>query len=254
MIIDLMTVLAETVQANLRPAVLTFLRVGAAMAVLPAFGEQSVPTRIRLVIALAFTGIVAPSVAAEFQGKALLLPAFAEVCAGLLLGLMLRIMVLALQTAAAIAAQSASLSQLFAGAGAEPQPALGTLFTIAALALAVQAGLHVKVAQLLIHSYTLLPAGHLPAAADVAQWGVTDMGRAMALAFSLAAPFVIASVLWNVALGVVNRAMPQLMVSFIGAPALALGGLILTAITTPFILALWLSHLDQRLAQPFAQP
>lgn len=254
MIIDLMTVVAEDMQANLRPAILTFLRVGAAMAVLPAFGEQSVPARIRLVIALAFTAIVAPAVATEFQGDTLLIPALAEVLAGLLLGLLLRIMVLALQTAAAIAAQSASLSQLFVGAGAEPQPALGTLFTIAALALAVQAGLHVKVAQLFIHSYAVLPAGRLPIAADVAQWGVADMGRAMALAFSLAAPFVIASVLWNVALGVVNRAMPQLMVSFIGAPALALGGLILTAIATPFILALWLSHLDQRLIQPFAQP
>jgi len=39
-----------------------FLRVGAAMAVLPAFGEQIVPARVRLGLAIAFTAIVAASV------------------------------------------------------------------------------------------------------------------------------------------------------------------------------------------------
>ena len=37
-----------------------FLRVAAITAMLPAFGEQSVPARIKLVIALAFTLVVAP--------------------------------------------------------------------------------------------------------------------------------------------------------------------------------------------------
>ena len=46
----------------LLPALLVFLRVGAAMALLPAFGEQAVPQRLRLILALAFTAIVAPAV------------------------------------------------------------------------------------------------------------------------------------------------------------------------------------------------
>jgi len=41
------------------------LRVGAAMALLPAFGELVVPQRIRLVLALAFTAIISPAVAAD---------------------------------------------------------------------------------------------------------------------------------------------------------------------------------------------
>ena len=53
------------------------------------------------------------------------------------------------------------------------------------------------------------------------------MGRTFALAFSLAAPFVTAALLYNIALGVINRAMPQLSVTFIGAPALTAGGLLL---------------------------
>ena len=41
----------------------TFLRVGPALSLLPAFGEQSVPMRVRLALALAFTAIAAPAVA-----------------------------------------------------------------------------------------------------------------------------------------------------------------------------------------------
>lgn len=249
---DLLALAVEQAQGALRPAVMTFLRVGAAMAVLPAFGEASIPARIRLALALAFTAIVAPAAAAQHAAGPVLLPALAEVLAGLLIGLSLRLLVLALQTAAAIAAQSASLAQLFATAGAEPMPALGTLLTMAALALAVAADLHVRLAALFILSYDLLPAGRIPAPAHVAEWGIAAIGRAFGLAFSLALPFVIAALLWNVALGVINRAMPHLMVAFVGAPALAWGSLLLAAFAAPVMLQVWLAAFDAAVASPFA--
>ncbi|ESW62499.1 MAG: flagellar biosynthesis protein FliR [Rhodobacter sp. CACIA14H1] len=248
---DLLSLAVEQANGALRPAVLTFLRVGAAMAVLPAFGEIRIPARIRLAAAIAFTAIVAPVTAHHHADGPFVLPALAETLAGLLVGLSLRLMVLALQTAAAIAAQAASLSQLFASAGAEPMPALGTLLTLAALALAVQAGLHVRLAELFVLSYDLLPAGRIPAAADVADWGVSAVGHATALAFSLALPFVIAALLWNIALGIVNRAMPHLMVAFVGAPALAWGGLLVAALAAPFLLQVWLAAFRGLLSDPF---
>ena len=73
-----------------------------------------------------------------------------------------------------------------------------------------------------------------------------------ALAFMLAAPFVIASLIYNLALGAINRAMPALMVSMIGAPALTLGALALMAVATPVILAAWLDAFSDHLARPFA--
>ncbi len=244
--------LSGLAEGVLRPLMLTFLRVGAVMALLPAFGEQSVPARIRLVLALAFTAIVGPAVMDRHGVGPMLLPALAEVLAGLLIGLALRLLVLALQMAGTIAAQTASLSQLFASAGAEPQPVAATLFTMAGLALAVQAGLHVRVAELMILSYDLFPAGRIPLAEDVARWGTAQGARALSLSLALAAPFVIASTLWNVALGVLNRAMPQLMVSFIGAPALALGALGLLALATPLLLPVWLQALHATLHNPVA--
>ena len=238
----------------LRIAVLVFLRVGAAVFLMPAFGEATVPQRVRLVLALAFTAIVAPAVAPHLAltPDDWLGPAGIEVLAGLALGIGLRLFVLALQMAGAIIAQASSLSQLFGGATPEPQPAIGNLLTMASLALAVLSGLHVKAASLLILSYDILPAGRLPSVADLADWGVMRVAQSMVLAFSLAAPFVIASVLYNFALGIINKAMPQLSVSLVGAPALTAGTLVLMAIVVPLVLSIWLGGFNGFLANPFA--
>ena len=234
--------------------VLVFLRVGSAVALMPAFGEQTIPARVRLAAALAFTAIVAPAVATTVRanGTALLLSAGNEVLAGLALGLGMRLYIMALQMAAVIIAQATSLSQLFGGATPEPQPAIGNLLTVASLALAVATGLHVKVASLLILSYDLLPTGHLPRAGDMAHWGLGQIAHAFALGFMLAAPFVIGSVIYNVALGIINRAMPQLMVTLVGAPVLTAGGLVLMAVTIPLILSFWVGGFDSFLAHPLA--
>jgi len=233
-----------------------FLRVGAAMALLPAFGEQAVPQRVRLCLALAFTAIVAPAVAPGLTGpEAGLWPLMlTETLTGLALGVALRLFVHALQIAGAIAAQATSIAQLFAGAGPEPQPAIGYILTMAGLALAVAAGLHVRIAEYLILSYDILPAGKFPVAGDMADWGMVQVARAFGLGFSLAVPFVIAAFLYNLALGIINRAMPQLMVSFVGAPALSAGGLVLLVLTAPLALAAWLAALNGFLSAPFTVP
>ena len=230
---------------------LVFLRIGAALSLMPAFGEQTVPQRVRLVLALAFTAVITPAVAPALTPGPVAAAIAAEVVAGLLIGIGLRLMVIALQIAGTIAAQAASLTQVFGGLGAEPQPAMANLFVIAGLALAVMAGLHVRAAELVILSYDLLPPGRLPGPGDVAEWGLDRIVRVFALGFSLAAPFVIASVLYNAALGVINKAMPQLMVFFVGAPALTLGGLVLLAMTTPLLLGVWTQALSDHLAAPF---
>ncbi len=228
---------------------LVFLRVGAAMATLPAFGEQSVPRRIKLVLTVMFTAAIAPAVVPDLQGVSLVDGFGPEVLIGLVMGLVVRFFVQALMMAGTIAANSTSLSQLFPS-GAEAQPAISKLLVMAGLALAVQNDLHLRLVAFLILSYDLLPGGVWPSAGLVAEWGVAQISRAFSLAFMIAMPFVIASLLYNVALGVINRAMPQLMVSFVGAPALSLGGLILLALVTPLALGVWLHAFNAFLAAP----
>lgn len=231
---------------------LVFMRVGSAMSLLPAFGEQSVPQRVRLILALAFTAVVAPALQiSPDAAQAGVLPLLMETVIGLMLGISLRLFIHALQMAGTMMAQATALSQMFGGAGPEPQPAIGNLLIMAGLAVAVSTGLHVRVAELLILSYQILPAGQLPGAEDAAHWGLSQISHVFSLAFCLAAPFTIAALLYNIALGIINRAMPALMVSMIGAPALTAGGLVLMAVSTPLALALWSRALQGFLAAPF---
>jgi flagellar biosynthetic protein FliR len=52
-------------------------------------------------------------------------------------------------------------------------------------------------------------------------------------------------------LGVINRAMPQLMVTLIGAPALTAGGLMLLLLAAPVMLAVWAEAFGTFLLDPF---
>jgi flagellar biosynthetic protein FliR len=112
-------------------------------------------------------------------------------------------------------------------------------------------GLHVRLAEALIGSYAAFPPGTLPTPSIIAEWGLARVGHAFALAFTLAAPFVIASFIYNLALGVINKAMPQLMVAFVGAPAITAGGLILMFLCMPLMLSVWADGLLGFLASPY---
>ena len=242
-----------------------FARVGAMATLLPGIGDRALPMRLKLAAAVAFTAVIWPVVAetavpagaalAERGPGALALALVAEAAAGLVLGLAVRLIVMALQVAGAIAAQSTAVAQI-AGADVapDPLPAIGAILTVAATALAMAAGLHVKAAAALAGSYAVLPLGVLPPAADAAAWATARVGEAFGLAVALASPFAAASLLYNLALGAINRAMPQLMVAFVGAPAITLGALILLSMLAPEMLGHWLERLDAALADPFGGP
>ncbi len=236
--------IAQWAQTVIGAATLVFIRVGAVMALLPAFGEQAVPRRIKLGATLAFTAIVAPLVLPLYpdnleQSQVVgMIPS--EVIAGLSIGILFRLFVIALQIAGTIAGQSTSLSQIFgAGVGVEPQPTFSTLLVMAGLCLAVIAGLHVYVVQALILSYEIFEPGRAVPSTDLYEWGVSKIAASFALGFTLAGPFVLISVVYNLGLGVINKAMPQLMVAFVGAPAISFAGMVMLLIAAPFLLDVW---------------
>lgn len=253
---DLAALLSGTGQTALLAAFIVFLRVGGAMAVFPLFGEATIPTRVRLALAIAFTLVVAPATAdkvAPLAARGHIIGSFmlAEPAIGLAFGLVSRLMFMALSMCGAIIAQTTTLAQMFTFAGAEPSPAVSQVLAVAGLALAAVAGLHIRLAEGLIASYTLLPPGSLPNATVLNGWAMSHIAAAVNLSFGLAMPFLIASTLYSLATGVINRALPQLMVSMIGAPAQVLGALMLLAVGIPVILDVWQGHLATALSDPF---
>ncbi len=87
---------------------LVFSRVGAMLMLAPAFGENAIPSRIRLGFALIFSMIVYPLVADKLPAIPQNLTAMGfmvlrEVAVGLILGGIARMIVMATQTAGSLA-------------------------------------------------------------------------------------------------------------------------------------------------------
>ncbi len=245
---------------SLNALMLVFVRVTAAISLFPAFGEQVIPSRVRLMVSIGFTLVVwpmvqqsLPQISDNLTGLAVLV--IIEAGIGFLIGISVRLMVMALQLAGSIAAQSTSISQI-AGAAAtpDPMPAIGNILVMAAMTLALVTGLHIKAAMSIASTYDILPMGTIPIAGDIAEWGIARSAAAFQFAFSMAAPFVIAALAYNLALGAINRAMPALMVAFIGAPAITAGAMLLLLLAGPAILSVWNDRLDAVLFDPLGMP
>jgi len=234
-----------------------FARVAAVAFLLPGIGERAVPSRIKLGGALSFSLIVTPMVlpqiaAVDTTPVETVRVIATEALAGLLIGISLRMMIFVIQITGTIAAQSLAVAQMFGGvASPEPEPIIATFLTLSVITLALTTGLHVKVALALAGSYGIAPFGLALPTADVAEWAAQSGRAAIDLAIGLALPFMILSFLYNLSLGAINRAMPQLMVAFIGAPAITGMGIGLLLLVTPVILTTWLAAFEAVLADPF---
>ncbi len=245
---------------SLAGLILVFVRVAAAVALMPGFGEQAIPSRVRLMAAIGFTLVVWPMVAPGLPAIDTALPVMGgliviEAGIGFLIGMSLRLMVMAIQFAGSVAAQSTAITQV-AGVGVtpDPMPAIGNILMLAGLTLALATGLHIKASLAIASTYDLFPLGTIPVAGDIAEWGIARVANVFAFGFTMAAPFVIASFAYNLALGAINRAMPTLLVAFVGAPLITAGALLILLLAAPAILTVWNQRLDMVLANPMGMP
>lgn len=234
-----------------------FLRIAAFMALFPGIGEQAVSTRVKVALAVAVSLAVAPVIPPVPKSSdlgALQPELFTEPLIGLLFGLGVRLFIIALQTAGTIAAQSTSLSQILGNASIEPIPAMAHILVISAICLAFVMDAHITAIELIVASYTIFPIGSIPLISDTTQWGISQVSHIFALSFTLAAPFVVFSLLYNLALGAISKAMPQLMVAFVGAPFITLGGLVLLLLSSPILLSVWYDAFNTFLTNPLSVP
>ena len=229
-------------------AFLVFCRMAGLSGLAPGFGERFMPLRVRLAAAIALTAMVWPLTQQHMNElpstlTGLIPLVVAETLIGAVFGILLRLTVLALQLAGSIAAQSVSVSQIMgAGATPDPMPALSNILTLAGLVLLMSSGLPLRIVWMLAESYQTIPPGLFPGASQLSPLGVAHVSTAFRIGLTIAIPFVLASLGYNIALGAINRAMPSLMVAFIGAPAITLGGLILLGFAGPAILVFWAQY------------
>jgi flagellar biosynthesis protein FliR len=220
-----------------------FARVGAVLMLLPVFSEESVPPRVRLMIAFGLSAgmwpIIAPKVAAAAQLDAVL-PAIivAEVMVGLAMGMIVKIMFSAASIAGSIISLQIGLSSVLVNdpAMGGMSPLLSRFLAVGAALVCMSLGVHHLWIGSIVQSYGAFPVGGLPPAEDFARLAVQVTTDAMSLALSLAAPVIIFGILFNVALGLAARVAPSIQIFFIAQPLNLLLGLALFASVVGLVL------------------
>jgi flagellar biosynthetic protein FliR len=96
------------------------------------------------------------------------------------------------------------------------------------------------------------PGGSLPAG-DMAQSYARAFARSFLIGVELASPFMVIGLLMYVALGLMQRLMPQVQLFLVALPIQIWGGLFLLAITVSTIMTLWLQYFDQSIATLFSR-
>jgi flagellar biosynthetic protein FliR len=208
------------------------LRSAALCSAAPLFGTRSVPSRVRLSLAVlvgtaAFLAADQPALAGWERTNVLLAVAFGETLRGLAAGLAAR---LCLEAAGAAGHAISAAMGLGFGAMIDPihgaeSNAISEILSFTALGLAVAIGVPREAVAWLCRSVIAAPPG---SAVDVGAWTslvVADATQSIALAVRVAYPVLVAVTTGHLALGLLNRVTPQLGIGNIGfAVAILAGG------------------------------
>jgi flagellar biosynthetic protein FliR len=229
---------------------LVFARTGAMVMLMPAVGEASVPPMVRLVLAMAISLALAPTVQSAYPQTApttstmLALLIAQEVTAGILVGTMARIIMSSLQVAGTLIATQTGLayaSTVDPTSHGEQSAIIANFFSMMAVVLIFATNLHHLAIAAVAGSYHLIPPGGTLPTGDMAELAIRLVSGAFALGFQLAAPFLVFGFALSVGLGVLAKLMPQLQIYMVAMPANILIGFILMALIIGSLMTVFLN-------------
>jgi flagellar biosynthesis protein FliR len=226
---------------------LVLARVGAMFALLPGLGETSVPAVVKagmiFVLTILLLPVIEPGLPPRPENEVSLgLMVLTELANGLWFGWLARVLVISLPYAGQVIADFAGLANVLL-----PSPELGAQTTAVSRfyemmvpTLIFSSDLYKALLSALAGYYRLVPAGSLAGGSDNAATSVAVIAECFDLALRLAAPFFVASVAWNMALGLITRLVPRLPVFFVALPGQIWLGLLLLAIVAAPTIGAWM--------------
>ncbi|AQS88208.1 flagellar biosynthetic protein FliR [Neoasaia chiangmaiensis NBRC 101099] len=246
---------------------LVLCRVSAVVMLMPGLGETSSPMTVRAGLAVGLTFLIAPTAASIFAADGLtdaaplrvLALASVELFVGLFLGWLARLAAMILPLAGQFLSLLTGLSSVL-----QPDPELGAetsvlsrFFSLLAPVLLLTSGIYIYPIRALVGSYDFIPPGgalwgavQWPILEDTTHVVIQTTERMFVLSLELIAPFLLLSVLWQIALGIVSRVIPNLQIYNLATPLQIIGGLALLALLLRPMTVVWgnwsfdmLSHL-----------
>jgi len=228
--------LQQFLETQLFAMILVFARIGAALLFMPGFGEQTIPIRYRLALALALSaGLMPATPVASVTAGVSDLPVLAlltEITIGLWIGLTARILLSALQFAGYQVGLVAGLSNAFAPSQGsfEGSTMIASGMLMAGIALIFATDLHHMIIIALLMTYEVFPVGQVPVG-DLAEQIIMAASKSFYIGVAITAPFYVMGLILNLGLGLANRMMPTLPVFFVAVPVLLFFGLLVLAIS-----------------------
>lgn len=218
-----------------------FVRVSAMMLAAPVFGARTLPVRIRVMMALAVSVLVAPLLPpvpavdpVSFAAAGILAQ---QVLIGVSMGFIIQMVFQSLVVAGEAIANSMGLgfARMVDPANGVQVPVISQFFIVMATLLFVIMNGHLLLIQLVVRSFEIIPVSSsglsLPAIHAVVDWG----GQMFVGGLMVALPAVTALLVVNISMGVITRAAPQLNIFAVGFPLMILLGFIFVSASLPSI-------------------
>lgn len=218
--------------------VLVFFRMAGFLAFNPIFSHSSLPAQFRIALMLALTFCVAPGLSADYTPPgtdgAFLWTALCEACIGLGVGFLFQCFYYLLFFAGDVMDQGFGLSMAKAfDPGTNIQASLSArLLQFAFIAYFFAANGHLIFLKIAASSYQFVPLGSQAFWSKAPEFMITVFVEIFTLAMQLLAPFIVAAVTAEAAMGVLMKLIPQInvfVVHFQGKILLGLGLLFLYA-------------------------
>jgi flagellar biosynthetic protein FliR len=229
--------------------VLAFARIGAMVMLLPGLGEQNIPVRVKLSIALLLTLIILPlhrqAYQVDMQSMAgLMVLMVHEIVIGIVLGATARVTLSALQVAGSVIAQQMGLGFVQSVDPTQGQQGvlIGNFLTMLGVTLLFATDSHHLVIAALNDSYQVFAPGEIMPSGDVAALATRAFTAAFRIGLQLSAPFLVFGLVFNIGLGVLARLMPQMQVYFVGVPLSIFAGFLIFGIVIVAMMGTFLDY------------
>ncbi|MCK6418479.1 MAG: flagellar biosynthetic protein FliR [Alphaproteobacteria bacterium] len=240
--------------------IVTFVRIGTALMIMPGLGDSFVPERIRLYMALSFSLALFPLTYAHVPVP---LPAtfglfsiiVMEFIVGLFFGTIARILMLALDTAGMVISASSGLAnaQIFNPGLATQGSLIGAFLSITGVAMLFALDLHHLLLGGLVQSYDLFPLGHIPESGSMADFMTRTVAESFATGVKIGAPFLVLTLAIYVTMGVLARLMPQVQVFLLAIPVQVLLAVTLLSLVLSSAYLFWAQEFERAIVFFFSQ-
>ncbi len=228
-----------------------FFRVAGLLMTAPMIGTRTIPTTLRLILAVSISIVVAPTIPAfdyidPLSGIGLMTTA-QQVMIGASIGLVIRLIFMVLEVGGEVIAQQMGLgfAAMVDPASGRQVPVISQFYVILATLMFFSLNGHLIMIQVVVDSFKTLPIGVDGITREDA-WGVVTWGGwLLSSAVLIALPAIGSMMIVNLSFGVMTRAAPQLNIFAVGFPIMMIMGM--------FIISMTLSSMQGHIADLFQE-